>query len=114
MALGVAGLIFGVVGYKFLTGGFFIQNSIAQEAGGVAQAKAEPAATPLASTYSWSKVDAAVPVAGCISAPHRSKCMCFSADGVTLDMPNAQCQSIISNPLPRQFTANKRNHNKQT
>ena len=57
--------------------------------------------------YSWSKSPQTVPVAGCIANKSRNRCMCFSADGVTLELENAQCLSIIDSPLPRQFSASK-------
>ncbi len=64
---------------------------------------------PAQRPYAWSSASAAVPVAGCISSA--TKCMCFSADGVTLEMEDSACMSIIKSPLPRQFIASKRTTN---
>lgn len=58
--------------------------------------------------YDWSKTPATVPVAGCIAMPSRNLCQCFSADGVTLAMEHAACLSVIDSPLPRSFTAQKK------
>ena len=57
--------------------------------------------------YSWSKTPESVPVAGCIANQSKSRCMCFSAEGVTLELEIAQCLSIIDSPMPRQFVASK-------
>ena len=66
------------------------------------------APVPVVSPYEWSKTPEAVPVAGCIAMPSRNKCQCFSANGTTLEMSHAACLSVINSPLPRTFTANKR------
>lgn len=63
-----------------------------------------PASTP----YQWSKTPEAVPVAGCIAMPSRNKCQCFSAAGTTLELSHSACMSVIGSPLPRSFTAAKR------
>lgn len=63
---------------------------------------------PLVVPYQWSKTTEAVPVAGCIAMPSRDKCQCFSANGTTLEMSHSACLSVIDSPLPRTFTANKR------
>lgn len=63
---------------------------------------------PLVVPYQWSKAPEAVPVAGCIAMPSRNKCQCFSANGTTLEMSHAACLSVIDSPLPRTFTASKR------
>lgn len=77
-------------------------------ASGSAVTQSAPAAVVTSSSpYGWSKVDTAVPVAGCIASEVRNRCMCFSADGVTLALEHAACLSIINSPLPRQFTAVK-------
>ena len=72
----------------------------------IASNSSEP--VPLVVPYEWSKTTEAVPVAGCIAMPSRDKCQCFSANGTTLEMSHAACLSVIDSPLPRTFTANKR------
>lgn len=82
------------------------QNTL-KPAAEVAQAEPPPAAIA-SNQYTWSSSPAAVPVAGCIASEARGKCMCFDKDGVTLDMTNGQCLSVINSPLPRAFSAQKK------
>jgi len=74
-----------------------------------AQTEAQPVRAD--AIYSWSKSPQTVPVAGCIANKVRNRCMCFSAEGVTLELEHAQCLSIIDSPLPRQFSASKSSQN---
>jgi len=39
------------------------------------------------------------PISGCASSEHH--CRCYSSSGQPLDMPTAQCLSIIAGPIPR-------------
>lgn len=99
---------FAFVGWQ-LKDGLFTGTSanLAPLAAEVGQAEPPPAA--LASNqYTWSSTPAAVPVAGCIASESRGKCMCFDKEGTTLAMDNAQCLSVIGSPLPRAFTAEKK------
>lgn len=67
-----------------------------------------PFVTTKPSQYEWSKTPAAVPVAGCIAMPAKNRCQCFSVEGVTLDMTHLDCLNVIGHPLPRAFTATKK------
>lgn len=53
----------------------------------------------LPTTYSWSSTPEAIPVSGCIA--NKTKCMCFSDTGITLDIEHGACLSIIDSPFPR-------------
>lgn len=66
-----------------------------------------PATAPpaISSPYTWSSTPEAIPVAGCIANESQSRCQCFSAKGVTLDLEHAACLSVISTPFPRNITA---------
>jgi len=100
---------FGFVGYQLKDGLFSHTKEVAniEQAGELV--KAEPPAPAVASNnYAWSSTPAAVPVAGCIASESRGKCMCFDKEGVTLAMEHAQCLSVIGSPLPRAFTAEKK------
>ncbi|MEM3789187.1 MAG: zonular occludens toxin domain-containing protein [Candidatus Bathyarchaeia archaeon] len=70
-----------------------------------AQVQARAAAVP--AIYSWASAEPAIPVAGCIANADRSRCQCFSDDGVTLTLEHAQCLSILNNPLPRSIKVNQ-------
>ena len=97
---------------------FFLGFSLYKNSGLASMSFADDASTliasnssepvPLVVPYEWSKTTEAVPVAGCIAMPSRDKCQCFSANGTTLEMSHAACLSVIDSPLPRTFTANKR------
>ena len=63
---------------------------------------------PSVAPYQWSKTPEAVPVAGCIAMPSKSKCQCFSAAGTTLELSHGACLSVIGSPLPRSFRASER------
>lgn len=64
-----------------------------------------PSAPPASSTYSWSSTPEAIPVAGCIANESTSRCMCFSSDGITLDIAHAACLSVINSPFPRNIVS---------
>lgn len=102
-------ILFGV-GYllsdSFLVTGQLVPDKEPPILSAAAHTEAKPVRAE-SSLYAWSSSPPAVPVSGCIANEAKSKCMCFSADGVTLELTNAQCLSIISSPLPRQFTASK-------
>lgn len=70
-----------------------------------AQVQARAAAVP--AIYSWAAAEPAVPVAGCIANADRSRCQCFSDEGITLTLEHAQCLSILTNPLPRSIKVNQ-------
>lgn len=95
-----------------ITLGFSALNSIAGEAapevGEAVQAQAT-APPPTSSTYTWSSTPEAIPVAGCIANEARSRCQCFSENGVTLDLSHAACLSVIDSPFPRNITARSNN-----
>lgn len=60
--------------------------------------------TPRPAPYSWSSEPEAVPVAGCVASESRGWCQCYGANGATLALSHAQCMSVLSSPLPRQFS----------
>lgn len=66
-------------------------------------AQVQARAAAVSSVYSWSAADSAIPVSGCIANRDRSRCQCYSDEGITLSLEHAQCLSIISSPLPRQL-----------
>lgn len=70
-----------------------------------------PAPAAISSPYQWSSAPAAIPVSGCIANESTSKCMCFSADGITLDIAHAACLSIINSPFPRNIMAHAKSKN---
>lgn len=59
---------------------------------------------PVVDQYSWSSAPEAVPVAGCVASESRGWCQCYGANGATLVLSHAQCMSVLSSPLPRQFS----------
>ena len=97
------------LGYdSFLVTGEFHKQPESQPA----QVQARAAAVPV--IYSWAAAEPAVPVAGCIANADRSRCQCFSDDGITLTLEHAQCLSILTNPLPRSIKVNQsRNKDKK-
>ena len=100
---------FGFVGYQLKDGLFSHTKEVSHQEQAGELAQAEPPAPAVASTtYDWSSTPAAVPVAGCIAFESRGKCMCFDKEGVTLAMAHAQCLSVIGSPLPRAFSAEKK------
>lgn len=76
--------------------------------GGEAVKQAHAATAPPATTYAWSSSPEAVPVAGCIANEAANRCMCFSKQGVTLDIAHGACLSIINSPFPRSIAAPKK------
>lgn len=86
------------LGYdSFLVTGEFHKQPESQPA----QVQARAAAVP--PIYSWSTVDPVVPVVGCIANLNLSRCQCFGESGITLNLENAACLSVIVSPLPRQI-----------
>lgn len=97
----------GFVGFNLYKNSGLASMSLADDASSLI-ASTSSESVPLVVPYQWSKTPEAVPVAGCIAMPSRNKCQCFSANGTTLEMSHAACLSVIDSPLPRTFTANKR------
>lgn len=107
-AFGVAIALAGYTAFNlYSNNGLQSLNASVASSEAAAQTVAQPVRAD--AIYSWSKSPQAVPVAGCIS--NKNRCMCFSADGVTLELEHAQCLSIIGSPLPRQFSASKSSKN---
>lgn len=93
----------------FKNDGLAVLNQTPAQLPLIPEAAAQTVAQPVRANaiYSWSKTPESVPVAGCIANQSKSRCMCFSAEGVTLELEIAQCLSIIDSPMPRQFVASK-------
>lgn len=98
------GLAVVFLGYRFFVhGGLQTFDSASSSLPVVAQASVMPLpATSL--PYEWSSQPEAVPVSGCVASESRGWCQCYGSNGATLSMSHAQCMSVLSSPLPRQFS----------
>lgn len=97
----------------------FLNNMQKQAGSGGAKAEVPAPASPPAShtvssnvikpdierIYGFSAVEEAIPVMGYVS--YQNKCMVFSRNGVTLELPNGQCKSAIGSPVPRAIESNR-------
>lgn len=102
-------LVFVVLGVAFLVYRLVVHGglqSIAPEALSVPELVASQSVLPSSAPvpYSWSSEPEAVPVAGCVASESRGWCQCYGANGSTLSLSHAQCMSVLSSPLPRQFS----------
>ncbi|HZJ97913.1 MAG TPA: zonular occludens toxin domain-containing protein [Oligella sp.] len=63
--------------------------------------------TSISNLYDWSSVEEVVPIGGCMANHDDSRCQCYSTNGTTLNIPHAQCLSILTSPLPRTIKINQ-------
>lgn len=112
LLLGIAVAVFFLASRVYDSGGLASFSDTLETPYKAAEALSAPAAVqpkPLDWSYS---VTAAIPLGGCIASD--TKCHCYTADGVTINMTFAQCKIIISNPLPRTITLSSSDRSQKT
>lgn len=109
----VAALIFAVfIIYRLSSGlSMFEKPQLKAEPSAAQVVSTSPTPPPIATRYTLTNsIEEAVPLGGCIARADESDCMCFSPNGVSLDVTIMACLDIIKRPLPRtiQISSDKR------
>jgi len=102
--------VFLVVGYLVATRGFLGHGVVLSDEASVspvARSAAVAAVAPSSSgLMNWTAAAEVKPVAGCISSARA--CMCWTEQGVPLDLDEVDCRNAMEAPMPRAISAPER------